>query len=264
MNEHTRQEEREDLWGYAKRLRFVRGAVREAFPERAPESLRVLDVGCGNGSQLALPLVQSGFRLQGVDTDARSIEHANRLAQGLAGAQFVCARVEDLAADELFEVVILSEVLEHLENPLGLLMEGVKRLTADGILIVTVPNGYGEFEIDSWFFRSLRLQRLVDALAKSSRDVLGSTDNMESGHIQFFTRRRLFRLFDACGLVSFREGAASFLAGPIAGHALARFNRFIDWNARVTDHLPFQFASGWYFALRRRRASGTKTDGAAA
>jgi ubiquinone biosynthesis O-methyltransferase len=264
MSEPQQQGEREDLWGYLKRLRFVREVVKEAFPERAPQSLRVLDVGCGNGSQLSLPLARDRFRLKGVDTDARSIEHAKQLANGLAGAEFVCARVEDLPVDELFEVVILSEVLEHLENPLEMLTESMKRLTQDGILIVTVPNGFGEFEIDSWVFRKLRLQRIVDALAKNNREVLGSTDNMESGHIQFFTRRRLQHLFDTCGLVPFRQGAASFLAGPIAGHALARFESFIEWNARVTDRLPFQFASGWYFALRRSGVDRPETKAVAA
>jgi SAM-dependent methyltransferase len=257
-------DEREDLWGYRKRLRFVREAIAAAFPGRAPESLHILDVGCGNGSQLALPLVRTGgFRLRGVDTDARSIAHAQELAGGLNGATFVCARVEDLPAAELFEIIILSEVLEHLENPRALLTESLKRLTADGILIVTVPNGFGEFEIDSWVFRRLRLQRIVDALAKNRHEVLGSTDNLENGHIQFFTRRRLRHLFNSCGLVPFRQGKASFLAGPIAGHALARFRSFIDWNARVTDHLPFVLASGWYFALRRAAADQRKTDGVA-
>jgi SAM-dependent methyltransferase len=257
-------EEREDLWGYRKRLHFVLEAASEAFPGQRPEELRVLDVGCGNGSQLALPLSRAGFRLKGVDTDARSIEHANRLALGIAGAEFVCAHVEDLPATELYEVVILSEVLEHLENPQELLSESAGRMTADGIMIVTVPNGFGEFEIDSWVFRTLRLQRVVDALAKNNREVLGSTDNMESGHIQFFTRRKLLQLFEACGLVPFRQGTASFLAGPIAGHALARFESFIEWNARVTDRLPFSLASGWYFALRRRKVlDNTKTEAAA-
>jgi SAM-dependent methyltransferase len=256
-------EEREDLWGYRKRLRFVREAAREAFPGRTPETLRVLDVGCGNGSQLALPLARTGFHLKGVDTDARSVEHARRLAEGMTNVEFVCARVEDVPASESYDVVILSEVLEHLEKPEHLLSESVKRMAPDGIMIVTVPNGFGEFEIDSWVFRKLRLQRVVDALARGSREVLGSTDNMESGHIQFFTRRRLHKLFDACGLVPFRQGAASFLAGPIAGHALARFESFIEWNSRVTDRLPMALASGWYFALRRGHAERDRAEAAA-
>jgi 2-polyprenyl-3-methyl-5-hydroxy-6-metoxy-1,4-benzoquinol methylase len=242
---------RENLWGYAKRLRFVERAIAEAFPTRAVDSLRVLDVGCGNGSELALPLARRGFQVTGIDIDAPSIEHAARLAKELANAGFFCLDVAELRA-EPFDVVILSEVLEHMTEPHVLLAESVKHLASGGVVIVTVPNGYGEFEIDSKLFRLLRLQRVVDALAKNERETLAATDNHESGHVQSFTRRRLQRLFSECSLSVFREGSASFLAGPLVGHTLARSARFIEWNSRVTDKLPRAFASGWYFALRRK------------
>lgn len=256
-----KQEEGENLWGYAKRLRFVRKAIEAAFPQRQPASLRVLDVGCGNGSQLALPLVRHGFRVTGVDTHAPSIEHARRAAQDLNGVRFVCGRVEDLDP-ELFDIVILSEVLEHVTEPRELLAASLRYLASDGLMILTVPNGFGEFEIDSWLFRLLRGQRLVDALAKGNREVMAATDNHADGHVQFFTRRRLRRLFEQCSLAIFREGAGSLLAGPLVGHTLARSPRFIAWNARITDKLPLAFASGWYFALRRREC--LKVDGAEA
>ena len=243
-------DERENLWGYAKRLRFVQQAIEVAFAGRAADSLRVLDVGCGNGSQLALPLARNGFHVTGVDTDARSIEHARQLAASETNVSYICGRVEDLR-DQPFDVVILSEVLEHLKEPGVLLLASAEHVSKDGIMIVTVPNGYGEFEIDSRVFGMLRLQRLIDAVAGRSKEVLAATDNQESGHVQFFTRRRLRRLFADCSLSVFREGPASFLAGPLVGCTLARSERFIQWNARVTDHLPLWSASGWYFALRR-------------
>lgn len=265
MNSGNAQDQ-EVLWGYAKRRRFVRQSILDAFPQSAFESLRVLEVGCGNGSQLALPLARLGFQVTGVDIDAPSIEHATEMSGELQNAKFVCGLVERLPRGEPFDAVILSEVLEHTTDPDSLLAASVSHLSRDGIAIVTVPNGFGEFEIDSWFFRSLRLQRLVDALAEARRrrrpnealtfekeKVVSGTNNEDSGHVQFFTRRRLRRLFRDCGLNVFREGAASLWAGPIVGHTLARSARFVEWNARVTDSLPFSLASGWYFALRRRR-----------
>jgi 2-polyprenyl-3-methyl-5-hydroxy-6-metoxy-1,4-benzoquinol methylase len=252
--DEIKPEEIEDLWGYAKRLRFVRDAITSAFPERAGASLRVLDVGCGNGSQLALPLaIGTGVQLVGIDTDSRSIEHARRLVGDRANIRFCDGRVEDLIEAEPFDVVILSEVLEHLERPAEMLTAGARLMSGNGILIVTVPNGYGEFEIDSWIFRTLRLQRVVDALAQK-REVPSATDNHESGHIQFFTRARLRKLFAAAGLVALGEGSGSFIAGPIAGHLVGRSPRLIDWNARITNRLPFTFASAWYFVLRHRRS----------
>ena len=241
-------DEHENLWGYQKRLRFVRSVIEDNFPSRDLSTIRVIDIGCGNGSQLALPLARRGLNVTGVDPDESSISHANRLAKNIPSARFLCASIEDVA--ENFDVVILSEVLEHVENPSHLLKEGERLLKFGGVVIVTTPNGYGEFELDSWLFGVLRMQRLVDRLVSHKSDVLGSTDNEESGHIQFFTRSRLYRIFRECGLTVWRESAASLFAGPFAGHLLARSSRFIQWNSQVTDRLPMAFASGWYFALR--------------
>ena len=252
--------ENENLWGYAKRLRFVEETLAEVFKGTDLASLRVLDVGCGNGSMLALPLARRGLQVTGIDIDARSIEHAERLAKDLAGATFICGDVAELKAEK-FDVVVLAEVLEHMTEPRSLLAESVKHLKESGIVIVTVPNGYGEFELDSRLFHLLRLQSVVDALAKKGGDVLAATDNHESGHVQRFTRSRLRRLFADASLKVFREGAASFLAGPLVGHTLARSRSFIEWNSRVTDKLPLTFASGWYFALRP--AKHASTNGAA-
>ncbi|HEX8142181.1 MAG TPA: methyltransferase domain-containing protein [Pyrinomonadaceae bacterium] len=258
------QIERENLWGYAKRLRFVRRAIAESFPERDAATVRVLDVGCGNGTQLALPLIGEGFHLTGVDPDERSIAHARRLSPEASQARFVCGSVEELESTELFDVVILSEVLEHMTEPSALLEASARRMDTDGILIVTVPNGYGEFELDSRIFRLLRLQRAVDALARNRREVVAATDNHECGHVQFFTRRRLLRLFKQCRLSIFREEASVLLSGPLVGHTLARSARFIEWNARITDKLPLVLSSGWYFALRREPWGGEREPARAA
>ena len=250
-----RTDEREDLWGYGKRLRFVRTTIVNSFPAIANSEIRVLDVGCGNGSQLALPLVSDSLQVFGIDTDPHSISHAKSLASGASNAHFQCRSIEDISKEKPFHVVILSEVLEHVPDPKTLLAASLERMRREGVMIVTVPNGYGGFEIDSWLFRNLRLQRLVDAVTRTNNQILGATDNTDMGHIQFFTRKRLSRLFDECGLKIARQGVGPLLAGPIAGHTLARSHSFIHWNAQVTERLPFACASGWYFALQRKLSS---------
>ena len=129
-------------------------------------------------------------------------------------------------------------------------------------MIVTVPNGYGEFEIDSWIYRKLRLAAAVDllrgfahrafprALSKEVGEDLPSTENRECGHVQFFTRQRLNHMFAECSLSVVREAPGSFLCGPIIAHTLAHFDRFVEWNSRITDRLPLAPASGWYFVLQ--------------
>ena len=247
----------EDLWGYGKRLRFVERMIYESFASRASSDIHVLDVGCGNGSQLAIPLLNRGFSVIGIDIDERSISRAKALASEIVNSQFICAGPEDLSSHSSFDVVILSEVLEHLKEPEALLKSAVDRIVPGGILIVTVPNGYGEFEWDSWLFNSLKLQNVVNAIAKNRDGALGGTENHACGHVQFFTRRRLRRLFTEYRLTIIREEPGVFISGPIVGHTLARSRRFIEWNARIARRLPFSWASSWYFALRTEENSKT-------
>ena len=253
----------ENVWGYRKRLVFLRRAIADFFPGRDARSIQVLDVGCGNGSQVAIPLASSGFQVMGVDPHLTSIEHARRLARDISNADFFCGYARNLPPGRVFDVVILSEVLEHLDAPQQALQESLAHLAAHGVVLVTVPNGYGEFEVDSWLFRSLGLAKVLELVKNSTRlrsivrrlrpggdEEFLSTDNQECGHVQFFTLPRLRSLFADLSLAVLREGAGSFLCGPIIYHTLAYSNWFVRWNARITDRLPLVLASGWYFALR--------------
>lgn len=246
---------KEDLWGYGKRLRFVNETIKTAYPGREYVDIRILDVGCGSGTQLGIPLARLGYQLTGVDDHEPSIAAAKEGTKEIANARFLCGAVEDLP-DGKFDVVILSEVLEHVADPEKLLRASVKYLEPDGIVIVTVPNGFGEFEWDSWAFRHLGLERLVNIYInrQSARNAIrtleSSTENVENRHIQFFRRRRLNEIFRHCGLTVIDERGSTLASGPFAGHILARFPGFINWNARVADRLPLSLASGWYFALR--------------
>lgn len=258
----------ENVWGYGKRLRFMRRAIVDFFPNREFGSIRVLDVGCGNGSLVAIPFALSGLQVTGVDPHLPSIEHATQLSRGCPNADFICGMVREVTAGRMYDVLVLSEVLEHVPDPAQLLYEGLSHLAENGLVIVTVPNGYGEFEMDSWIFRSLRLQKVVDRVKGSSRlekvvaklrgrrtEKLLSTDDQECGHVQFFTLPRLRGLFAVNSLSVVRQAPGSFLCGPLVAHTLGRWKRFVQWNARVTDRMPLQLASGWHFALRRNGAT---------
>jgi SAM-dependent methyltransferase len=250
----------ENPWGYGKRLRFVAEAIATEYRDRSPDSVRVLDVGCGNGSLLAIPLARAGLDVTGVDLHRPSIERARRTADAIPNAHFIAGAVTDLT-EPPFDVVILSEVLEHVFDPEVLLLVSLEHLKPDGIVVITVPNGYGEFEIDSWIFRTLHLRVAVDFLKRvlrtgSAASVAGSepdiaaTDNEDCPHVQFFRRRRLQQMFRECSLALVRESAGSFVCGPLVCHALGRSRRFIEWNVRVADRLPLAFASSWHFVLR--------------
>jgi len=245
----------ENLWGYQKRLGFIVHGVR-AWHDRPPSAVSVLDVGCGTGAQLAIPLATLGFDVTGVDTHEGSITTAR--AFGSAG-NFVHGQVSELPPRK-YDVVIVCEVLEHLDHPESLLAETLPYLRDDGLLFITVPNGYGEFEIDRRLYRALRLDILFDGLYRGLRlllrrqsrpDVAGSQD--ESDHVQRFTLGRLRRMFSEHRLELCAERATSVASGPLVAHTLARIPGFIELNTRLADNLPMWASSAWMFVLRRRQ-----------
>lgn len=229
---------------------FCRRRRAANFPGRKRSDIRVLDVGCGNGSQLAIPLSNGGYQVTGVDPHLPSIERGCRFASAV---KFVHGVVSHLPPSK-FDCIIVSEVLEHLDAPEDLLDATLPYLAQSGVLIITVPNGYGEFELDQWLYRGLRMDKLVARLYSLSRAnqesvyIAGSDD--ETPHIQRFTVSQLRELFDRSHLQLIEARGTSMMSGPIVLHLLGRFESFVRLNAAAADHLPWSLASGWMFALK--------------
>jgi SAM-dependent methyltransferase len=244
----------ENLWGYGKRFRFVDDSIQREFPGRPRREIRVLDIGCGNGSQLAIPLANIGYQVTGVDPHCASIERGRILAPAV---EFLHGVVGDFALS-CFDCVILSEVLEHLDEPETLLATAATHLGKSGILIVTVPNGYGEFELDRRVYRTLRIDRLVGWLwSKLKRDgcseiLAGSED--ESPHVQRFTISGIRKMFARNNLRLVEARGTSLASGPFVSHLLGRFNVYIRLNAEIADYLPLPLVAGWMFSLKITRS----------
>jgi 2-polyprenyl-3-methyl-5-hydroxy-6-metoxy-1,4-benzoquinol methylase len=242
---------KENLWGYGKRLRFVDAAIKCAFPVRERCDLTILDLGCGNGSQLAIPLAAAGYRVTGVDPHLPSIERGRNLAPAIT---FIHGPLSELPPRK-FDCVVISEVLEHLDSPEIFVALALPYLAESGILIITVPNGYGEFELDLRLYRALRADKMVAWLYRLSgrnmgREYIASSDD-ETPHVQRFTLSRLRKMFDPNNLFLLEARGTSIASGPFVLHLLGRFDTFVRLNAAVADHVPLSLASGWMFVLRK-------------
>lgn len=101
-----------------------------------PNQRRALDVGCGPGYLLA-ELTRQGFDGLGIDFNPAAV----RVATEHFGVQAQVGRVEDLVdLCAQFDLVLLIHVLEHVQDPLGLLRRIRQVLAPNGILVIDLPN----------------------------------------------------------------------------------------------------------------------------
>ncbi len=97
--------------GVHAKLRFVR--YQDFFVGRVKAGERVLDVGCGPGHVSHAIATRSGARVLGIDKEPSVIEVARERFRAPGVDYLVGAAPEDLPEGG-FDVVILSNVLEHL------------------------------------------------------------------------------------------------------------------------------------------------------
>ena len=160
-----------ELSAYTWLLRFTEGAHS------------VLDVGCSNGF-FSRHLVARGCRVVGVERDPVAAKQAqsvcDRVIVGDVESPSVQAKVT-----EMFDAVVLGDVLEHLRSP-GELLTCIREswLYPDGRVVLSVPNS------GHWVFRREVLK------GRFPYRWYGLFDRT---HLRFFSRDSLYAMIEESG-----------------------------------------------------------------
>lgn len=108
-----------------------------SFVLEAGRGRRLLDVGSNEGRNLAL-FAQSGFRAEGVEPNPAAWEASRR-----AGLVVHQGGLGDLSPEDPFDVVVMSNVLEHVHDPADVLAQARARLRPGGEIWISCPNASG-------------------------------------------------------------------------------------------------------------------------
>jgi SAM-dependent methyltransferase len=114
-----------------------RRTFRRVVALSGTEAPSVLDVGGGTG-EIAAALVAAcapGASGTVVDFDPDSIE----LARG-RGLEGVCARFEDFRTERRFDVILMLNLIEHVDDPVGVLSHAAGLLAPGGVVWLQTPN----------------------------------------------------------------------------------------------------------------------------
>lgn len=123
-----------------------------------PIDAKVLEIGCGDGALLGVLHEALGRPVTGVDTSAEGIDLARRMfaAHGYSGEFRQVTGYETGYEAGRFELVVCSDVIEHVDQPLKMLAEIRRVLAPGGWLIITTPLRFSERPMDplhvqEWF-----------------------------------------------------------------------------------------------------------------
>jgi 2-polyprenyl-3-methyl-5-hydroxy-6-metoxy-1,4-benzoquinol methylase len=187
---------------------------------------RVLEVGCSTGFMSRL-MVERNCIVTGVEVDAEAADQARRYCEDVHVLDLNrCDWIRNIHK-EAFDVVLLGDVLEHLSDPARVLLQMADLLTADGSLVISLPN------VVHW---ATRLGILIGQFDYQSSGTLDHT------HLRFFTLKTARELIESAGYRVIRFHPA--FGGRMSGHARP------TWQI-LASLMPGLFAYQFLFEAKR-------------
>jgi 2-polyprenyl-3-methyl-5-hydroxy-6-metoxy-1,4-benzoquinol methylase len=234
-------------WLYQERIRATVRAVRRQVSLGGS----VVDLGCASGST-SLALAHAGFNVTGVELNPAFLDYARRRED--VAVAWVCADLMVYQSEQLFDVAVMGELVEHSGVPERLVAATMRLVRPGGLLVLTTPNG----------------QRLRQSLptfgqwAEAHPDRAGRPFLGPGGehHEYLFTRAELARLvhpgferlkFQPLGSIVFNRVTEPFLGARVGRVLLTGIQAVAT--AIDRDH----FANGWLVTARRRSHAADET-----
>lgn len=173
-----------DLYNLSNKPTGYYQSIREDMLKFIPDGTNTtLEFGCGFGAFSALLKENFGAETWAVEIDkAAALEAAKKLDR-VINADAV-ASLKDIP-DGYFDCIILFDVLEHLVDPYKLLRGLKSKLTAEGVIVASIPNVR--------FYRNM-----VDFVIRGNWDYKDK-GVLDKTHLRFFTYKSIMKTFSQLG-----------------------------------------------------------------
>lgn len=164
----------------------------------------ILDVGCAKG-YFGKALIKKGARVVGIDISKIVVKEAKKILTD--------AKIVDLNTDKLpfknkeFDIVVASEIIEHLLSPVDVLKDLNRVLKVDGELIISTPN---------LLYWGNRVKFLKGEFAYTDDGVF------DRGHIHFYVYKTLIEDLKKTGFKVIKENHVVASKGLI-GKLISKF-----------------------------------------
>jgi SAM-dependent methyltransferase len=213
------EETLDQLVGNEADLSFRR-RVRTIFEWLDPQDGdHLLDGGCGRGFYLKFVRHVSGCRLTGLELEYPFLRIAHATLRD-SDISLVNGNLYALPfPDDTFDKIILSEVLEHLEDDVRGLREIVRVLKPGGLVAITVPNENYPFW---WDPLNKTLETLFDAPIRR-----GLLAGIWANHVRLYGREGLRLVAEEAGLEVLAERSFTHYCMPFTHNIVYGFGKTI-------------------------------------
>jgi 2-polyprenyl-3-methyl-5-hydroxy-6-metoxy-1,4-benzoquinol methylase len=171
--------------------------LHSVFSDQQLAHLNVLDIGCGVGT-LALYIGQFGAQVLGIDISKRAIEICQkaRVSLGMKQVQFKRQGMWKGAAK--YDLIICTEIIEHVENDKEFLKRIFQKLKVGGCLVLTTPSKenflykigfYKKFDAEVGHLRRYTKQSIANLLRKEKFTIVEVKPREGIGRNLLFTTK---------------------------------------------------------------------------
>lgn len=166
-----------------KPLGYYENARVEMLKYLPATAKKVIDIGCGGGALAKIIKERNKAEVWGieyVDEEAKMAkQHLDRVFSG------PCENyIKDLP-DNYFDVVYLNDVLEHLVDPYSVLQDLKVKLSANGVIISSIPN--------------VRYFKTFSRIVFKKDWQYEEFGTMDKTHLRFFTGKSIRRMYEDLG-----------------------------------------------------------------
>jgi len=249
---------KENIYGHKNRLDWIKNHILK--------EQKGLEFGCGTGVMISAILLQDGFNIDGIDLDEDSINLGKTIYKEnqLDSSRLICDDIKNLP-NESYDYIIASEVFEHIPNPLldEVIALVKQKIKPNGLLLVTVPNGYGWFELEDFIWKKLKVGSVLQffkinsVINKVKQIFTGKYIDCEypssiadSPHVQKFTLNSISKKVgdENFSILDFR--GSTMFAGPFSNMFFTGLRSLMTFNIYLGKKFP-KVSSGFYIVFKK-------------
>lgn len=123
-------------WVFNRRYEFIRNIIEQS-QQRLHRTVSLLDIGCGDGYWLSRLNGLPNVKLYGMDYNHIRVDRARK---ALPDVEIYHSDIFTYSPHRTFDLVLLSQVIEHVDDDRALLQKVRGFLNSDGVLILGTPN----------------------------------------------------------------------------------------------------------------------------